>query len=50
MHPHPILSILSPAHNRGHFLDETIESVLSQTLGDFELFVIDNASTDETLA
>lgn len=42
------LSILIPTYNYGRFLGEAVESVLSQGFGDYELTVIDNASTDET--
>jgi glycosyltransferase involved in cell wall biosynthesis len=48
MKAEPQLSILIPTYNYGRFLGEAVESVLSQNFGDFELFVIDNASTDET--
>jgi len=48
MQREPLLSILIPTYNYGRFLGEAVESVLSQNFGDFELFVIDNASTDET--
>jgi glycosyltransferase involved in cell wall biosynthesis len=44
----PQLSILIPTFNYGRFLGEAVESVLSQGFGDFEVFVIDNASTDNT--
>jgi glycosyltransferase involved in cell wall biosynthesis len=44
----PQLSILIPTYNFGRFLGEAVESVLSQDFGDYELTVIDNASTDET--
>ena len=48
MQREPLLSVLIPTYNYGRFLGEAIESVLSQNFGDFELFVIDNASTDDT--
>jgi glycosyltransferase involved in cell wall biosynthesis len=48
MQREPQLSILIPTYNYGRFLGEAVESVLSQTLSDFEVFVIDNASTDNT--
>jgi glycosyltransferase involved in cell wall biosynthesis len=48
MKSEPQLSLLIPTYNYGRFLGEAVESVLSQNFGDFELFVIDNASTDET--
>src|SRR5476651_2523155 len=44
----PQLSILVPTYNYGRFLGEALESILSQSFGDYELIVIDNASTDNT--
>lgn len=45
----PKISVLIPTYNYGRFLDETIQSVLSQTYTDFELVVVDNCSTDNTI-
>ena len=42
------VSIGMPAYNRGPSITRAIESVLGQTLGDLELIISDNASTDET--
>jgi glycosyltransferase involved in cell wall biosynthesis len=44
----PQLSILVPTYNYGRFLGDALESILSQSFGDYELIVIDNASTDNT--
>ena len=41
-------SIGLPVYNGEQFLAQAIESVLAQTLGDFELVISDNASTDAT--
>ncbi|MDP2239876.1 MAG: glycosyltransferase [Burkholderiales bacterium] len=49
MHPSPLVSICIPTFNYGRFLPEVIRSVLSQSLSDFELIVVDNASTDATV-
>lgn len=37
-----------PAHNALPYLDEAIESILGQTFTDFELVILDDASTDGT--
>jgi glycosyltransferase involved in cell wall biosynthesis len=44
----PKVSVLMPTLNYARFLPEAIESVLNQTLTDFELIIVDNGSTDET--
>jgi len=45
-----IVSIGLPVFNGANFLAEAIESILAQEMGDFELMISDNASTDETPA
>lgn len=42
----PQFSIVVPLYNRAEFIGKTIESVLRQTLDDFELIVVDDGSTD----
>lgn len=44
----PRVSVTIPTYNRAHLLPTVIRSVLDQTLADLEVFVSDNASTDET--
>jgi glycosyltransferase involved in cell wall biosynthesis len=48
--PAPCVSVLMTAYNRERFIGASIESVLQQTCGDFELIVCDDASTDRTMA
>ena len=44
----PFFSIIIPTYNRAHLIRETIHCVLAQTFADFELILIDDASTDDT--
>jgi glycosyltransferase involved in cell wall biosynthesis len=44
----PRVSVVVPAYNAAPYLDETIASVASQSLGDWELIVVDNGSADAT--
>jgi glycosyltransferase involved in cell wall biosynthesis len=44
----PLVSVLLAVHNGEDFLADAVASVLRQTVSDFELIVIDDASTDET--
>jgi glycosyltransferase involved in cell wall biosynthesis len=44
----PLVSVLLAAHDDASFLGAAIDSILHQTLTDFELIVVDDASTDET--
>ncbi|MCC6371320.1 MAG: glycosyltransferase [Bacteroidia bacterium] len=43
------ISVCIPVYNGAEFIKVAIDSVLSQTLGDFEIIVVDNQSTDNTL-
>jgi glycosyltransferase involved in cell wall biosynthesis len=43
-------SVVIPAHNTGVFLKEALESVRAQTFQDFEVIIVDDASTDDTWA
>jgi glycosyltransferase involved in cell wall biosynthesis len=44
----PLVSVLLAAHDEALYVRSAVESVLGQTLGDLELVVVDDASTDET--
>lgn len=43
-------SIIIPLYNKENFIENTIKSVLNQTFTDFEIIVIDDCSTDESLS
>lgn len=45
----PLVSVAIPLYNNERFIAQTIESVLSQTMPDFELLVYDDHSTDRSL-
>lgn len=46
MKPH--VTILIPAYNTARFIGQCIDSVLSQTYGEFDILVADDGSTDKT--
>lgn len=44
----PLVSIFIPAYNAAAYLEETIRGVVGQTFQNWELLVVNNASTDST--
>jgi glycosyltransferase involved in cell wall biosynthesis len=46
----PRLTVLMPTYNVAQWVDEAIQSVLNQTYSDFELLVVDDGSSDDTIA
>lgn len=45
----PEISVIIPVFNAASFLQESIESILNQTFSDFELIILNDKSTDESL-
>lgn len=39
-------SVITPVYNAAEYLPATLDSILGQTFGDFELFLVDDGSTD----
>jgi glycosyltransferase involved in cell wall biosynthesis len=48
MRSSPLVSVCVPTYNYGRFLPDCIESVLDQTLSNWELVITDDCSTDDT--
>jgi glycosyltransferase involved in cell wall biosynthesis len=44
----PTVSVLMPVYNGASFLEVSVNSILSQTVGDFELIIVDDGSIDQT--
>lgn len=45
----PQISVILPVYNTEQYIKEAVESILNQTFTDFELLVLNDASTDKTL-
>lgn len=45
----PQITVLMPAYNAGKYIGDAIASVLEQTFADFELLIVNDGSTDNTI-
>lgn len=50
MEKNPFISVIVPNYNYAQYLSLRIESILNQTFTDFELILLDDASTDESVS
>ena len=41
-----LVTVITPMYNSGKYIEETLESVISQTYENWELFIIDDGSSD----
>lgn len=44
----PFFSVIVPSFNRGHLLSGTLQSIINQVFGAFEVIVVDDGSTDNS--
>ena len=45
----PLVSVIIPMYNSAKFIPQTLESLLYQTMKDFEVVVVDDCSTDNSI-
>ena len=45
----PLVSVIIPMYNAARFISQTLESLLYQTMTDFEVIVVDDCSTDNSV-
>lgn len=47
-HKSPLVSVIMPTYNCAAYISTSIESVISQTVTDWEIQIVDDCSTDNT--
>jgi alpha-1,6-rhamnosyltransferase len=45
----PLVSVIAPCFNGARYLEEALRSIYSQTYSNFEVIIVDDGSTDESL-
>lgn len=46
----PRLTIIMPVYNASRYIEEALKSILIQSFNDFELWIVDDASTDDSIS
>ena len=46
----PLVTVVLPTYNRGYVIREAVDSVVAQTYSNWELKIVDDGSTDDTVA
>ncbi len=46
----PKISVVIPVYNKGFIVRKTLESVINQTFSDFEIIIVNDGSTDDSVA
>ena len=49
MENHPLVSVIMPCYNMASYISDSIKSVITQTYPHWELLIVDDASSDETV-
>ncbi|KRO15185.1 glycosyltransferase family 2 protein [Lacticaseibacillus saniviri] len=44
----PLITVVVPTYNLGHYFDDSLASIQAQTYANYEVYLIDDASTDGT--